>query len=843
ICATFTPEHDPGLLLDVQGNMGDPHRKGRSVLTVRFHSGLQLLYKPRSLAIDAHFQELLEWLNKQDVQPAFRTIGIINRGSHGWSEFVRAQSCTSRKEVERFYERQGSYLALLYALNATDMHVENVIASGEHPILVDLEALFHPRVGGNDPTQPYNPGMQAMDQSVFRVGLLPHRIWSNQEGSGVDLSGFGGQAGQMTPYPLPRWEAARTDQMRLVRQPAQIPVKQNRPQLNGNDVDILDYRQQIIASFTRMYRFLQAQTQRQPSELISNILPRFAHDEVRLLLRPSQRYATLLTEGFHPDLLRDALARDRFFDQLWREVELRPYLSKVIVAECRDLQRGDIPIFTTYPDCCTIFTSDGQALHDFFDEPGIQLVEQRLSSLDEQDLARQRWIVEAALATLLIGSEGISRKVLQVSPTPSPVTREGLIANACAVGDRLDRLATRSEYGASWLGVSVVNESAWSLLPTDIDLYSGTSGIGLFLGYLGAITGETRYTELARLALTSVLHQIEQQKKNLKWANVGVFDGLGSAIYLLVHLSVLWQDLSLLRSAEAIVELLPALITKDERLDIIGGCAGCILNLLSFYRIYPSVKILAVARQCGDRLLATAQYMSQGAECAAAWVTVKHERPLGGFAHGTAGIALSLSKLAEISGDERYRQTAEAALAYDRSLFLPEQQNWADLRTMPSQLTSTRSNEQDGGQNSTASRSSMVAWCHGAAGVGLSRMAMLTSFDNTTARKEIEIALQAIIDARLTDNHSLCHGALGNVDTLLMATQLLDEVYYREPLERMKAMIVDSIAASGWVTGVPFAVETPGLMSGLAGIGYELLRLAEPEKVPSVLLLSPPPAF
>src|SRR5581483_6685362 len=119
---TFTPEHDPGLLLDVQGNMGDPHRKGRSVLTVRFHSGLQLLYKPRSLAIDAHFQELLEWLNKQDVQPAFRTIGIINRGSHGWSEFVRAQSCTSRKEVEHFYERQGSYLALLYALNATDMH-------------------------------------------------------------------------------------------------------------------------------------------------------------------------------------------------------------------------------------------------------------------------------------------------------------------------------------------------------------------------------------------------------------------------------------------------------------------------------------------------------------------------------------------------------------------------------------------------------------------------------------------------------------------------------------------------------------------------------------------------
>jgi lantibiotic modifying enzyme len=35
-------------------------------------------------------------------------------------------------------------------------------------------------------------------------------------------------------------------------------------------------------------------------------------------------------------------------------------------------------------------------------------------------------------------------------------------------------------------------------------------------------------------------------------------------------------------------------------------------------------------------------------------------------------------------------------------------------------------------------------------------------------------------------------------------------------------------------------VETPGFMVGLAGIGYQLLRLAEPENVPSALVLAPP---
>jgi hypothetical protein len=35
-------------------------------------------------------------------------------------------------------------------------------------------------------------------------------------------------------------------------------------------------------------------------------------------------------------------------------------------------------------------------------------------------------------------------------------------------------------------------------------------------------------------------------------------------------------------------------------------------------------------------------------------------------------------------------------------------------------------------------------------------------------------------------------------------------------------------------------VETPGLMIGLAGIGYGLLRLARPNDVPSVLQLAAP---
>ena len=39
---------------------------------------------------------------------------------------------------------------------------------------------------------------------------------------------------------------------------------------------------------------------------------------------------------------------------------------------------------------------------------------------------------------------------------------------------------------------------------------------------------------------------------------------------------------------------------------------------------------------------------------------------------------------------------------------------------------------------------------------------------------------------------------------------------------------------------MPHGVATPGLMNGLAGIGLQLLRFADRDAVPSVLLLEPP---
>ena len=363
IKATFSPEQDPGQLVALRRGKGDTHRGGRSVAIARFSSGLKLVYKPRSLATDIHFQQLLTWLNERGDHPPFRTLKILNRDSYGWVEFVTPQTCTSQEELQRFYERQGGYLALLYVLEANDFHSENLIAAGEHPILVDLESLFQPRLAKINSQQSHLLAREILKHSVLRSGLLPRRIWLKGDYDGIDLSGLGGKEGQLTPNQLPYWEAVGTDQMRQKRKRMKTQKKHNRPTLNDTEVNLLDYGSSISEGFTKVYHLLLQHRDELLSE--DGTLATFAEDEVRVLLRSSQFYALLLRDNFHPKMLRNALERERLFDRLWLPIERQPHLTRVIPAEREDLWNGDIPLFTSRPNSRNLFTSSGKQITDF----------------------------------------------------------------------------------------------------------------------------------------------------------------------------------------------------------------------------------------------------------------------------------------------------------------------------------------------------------------------------------------------------------------------------------------------------------------------------------------------
>src|SRR5437764_13992984 len=99
IVERFFGGHDPGPLTALDGGAGDRHRRGRSVRILTFASGARLVYKPRSLAVEGHSQELLAWVNAAGGHRGFRTLAVLDRGEYGWMEFAAAAPCESREEV------------------------------------------------------------------------------------------------------------------------------------------------------------------------------------------------------------------------------------------------------------------------------------------------------------------------------------------------------------------------------------------------------------------------------------------------------------------------------------------------------------------------------------------------------------------------------------------------------------------------------------------------------------------------------------------------------------------------------------------------------------------------
>jgi type 2 lantibiotic biosynthesis protein LanM len=826
---TFQADSDAGMLSEVRSDVGDSHRGGRSVLIAKFSAGLQVVYKPRSLSIDVHFQELLAWLNERGDYPAFRTLKILNHDTYGWTEFVAAARCSSVTELRRFYERQGAYLALLYALEATDFHFENLIAAGEHPVLLDLEALMHPRLKSLDLRQAAQAAGNTMTYSVLRVGLLPQRSLASGEFAGLDVSGLGSMAGELTPHPVPYWLSEGTDEMRLGRKRMEIPEGQNQPTLNGAEVHALDYARAVEAGFSSMYRCLVEHQ----DEFLSDQGPlaRFANDEVRVIMRPTYIYNLLLTESFHPDALRDALDRDRLFDRLWVGIEECPQLATIIPAEVHDLHNGDVPIFTTRPNSRDLWTSSHQRIADFYDRSGGDLVRRRIQRLSDQDRDLQLWFIRASLATLSEAGDGARRPLQRqacADPSPkAPADRKRLLAAARAVGERLEQLALKEEGDLSWIGLTLAPSQHWVLVPTGLDLYDGLPGVVLFLAHLGKTLGETRFTALAREAAAMVSREVGRTRPST--LPIGGFGGWGGVVYALTHLGCLWNEPALFTEAEEIAGRLTTLVEGDTEFDLIGGAAGCIVALLALYRSAPSQDVLSTAVRCGHHLLAHAQPFRHGFDGPVQGPTI---RRLTGFSHGAAGIAWALLELAAVSRDERFRTTALVALEYERRLFFAAEGNWPDLREVEaSSVTSGH-----------GAAKFATSWCHGAPGIGLARLLCLRHLDDAYIHSEINAAVETTLRRGFSGSHCLCHGSLGNLELLLQASLRLEEPRWQAEVDRVAAVILQGIDQNGFVCGNPLGVESPGLMTGLAGIGYELLRLAEPDLVPSIMALELPTA-
>ncbi|MBW3569865.1 MAG: hypothetical protein KY467_02050 [Gemmatimonadetes bacterium] len=376
-------------------------------------------------------------------------------------------------------------------------------------------------------------------------------------------------------------------------------------------------------------------------------------------------------------------------------------------------------------------------------------------------------------------------------------------------------------------------------------VYEGTSGIALFLAELSAATGDP---ELARTAMGGVRFALNEAAE-MNESAFGYHSGRVGVAYAVARVGELLRAPELYGEAEALLRPLAGNEARDMGMDVIAGGGGAIPALLRLTGQVDAELALGIARALGDNLVRVAVREPDGWS----WGTMRTSsvRNLCGYAHGAAGIAHGLLELYAATGDGSYRYAAEQGFLYERSLYSPEDGNWPDLRhtelgeyQFEGRTEQLRERLRAGDWLPTPPRHYMAAWCHGAPGIGLSRLRAYQLLGDAVYLEEARASF-ASVQRSITDevgmNFSLCHGRGGNAETLLEGARILGDDSLLEPARAVAVTGIHRYEDAGepWPCGTMGGVQDPGLLLGEAGIGMFILRLARPD-VPSPLVLTAP---
>lgn len=797
----------PGQLRTFAAGLGDRHDHGGSVVRLRFEAG-RMLYKPRSLAMDVAYARFLAELAEQGVEPLQRAAATLDRGDYGYAQWIEHAPLIDADAAAAYYRRYGGLVAIAYLLSCTDLHLENVIACGDHPVLIDLETVFQPWLSRRGPVTGRHPPHAP---SVLFSGLLP---FERNDPDAHDMSGLAWGEHRRT---VRQATGEGTDQLRLSPMETMTQPSANLPFLaNGTRIAPHEHAGAMVSGFEDTYRGLLALKPRLREE--TGPLAPFARLEMRALVRSTHIYARLLNAMSHPQYLRSEAERDAVLSRL--EVGSRewPFLTRTQASEREALLRGDVPRFRVRVDGTDVRDGDGHVVPRLFVRSGWKETQRRLRGLSPRDLERQRYALRQSLESIRPSVAAEKNAVESHRIITSPRADDGIFLDtAIALGDELLRLSFRDRGEIVLFQPEYHNSPQPVIAPMGATLYEGLTGMMLLFGELGVQSGLSRFTRAAEAALESSRRILRDDPKAM--AAIGPYTGLSGWLYALLAAGVRWQRQDLINEAVDWLPRVSGRITGDDELDLIGGAGGCLLVLLEMQRCRPGADVTAAMAACATRLVETAQRDADGIHwpCPAAL-----GRRLSGFAHGSAGIGAALARYAHAQGDVDCLALAMEALQYERAAYEARGRRWYDLND----------DLDDDGQGDTYS------WCHGAPGVGLARLLWPESSRDAAWHDETLHCVEKTLTEGFAGGHCLCHGQFGNLELPLQwAVAARDAAMLARCRDLGRGLIERSHA--GWRCGGRSIAELPlGLMVGLAGIAYGCLRLADPWHVPAVLSLS-----
>jgi len=363
-------------ITEIASGLSDPHKYGETVAIIQFGADDKIVYKPKSVKAEQGLHGFVTWLNSRlDISLNLECLPVIDKGSYGWSKFIKYTECENDDEIRKFYYRIGMFSAIFYVLRGMDYHHENLIAHRDHPYFIDHEMLFYP-IYVNQENQQIKEESISQIQSGYYESVMNTRLFPILErrvdDSYRDVSGVGCKVltGKNTHRPVSN-------------------VQDNGPE---------NYSYEMVEGFQHMYTIFMENKQLLLGD--ESPLKVFKETHFRFNVRATSHYLSINNLCMVPEALKTGA---EFCDRIHAiRVRIGSIFSRGLpldmrLEELKILARLDVPRFTISPDSKRLAGDDGQLFDDVMKFSGMDLVEQRIRDLSELDKKQQVGYIKDSL--------------------------------------------------------------------------------------------------------------------------------------------------------------------------------------------------------------------------------------------------------------------------------------------------------------------------------------------------------------------------------------------------------------------------------------------------------------
>ncbi len=769
-----------GAMISIECGVADTH-EGKTVSLVTFNDGSKLIFKPRSASLDIAYATIVRFLADDKINMFFPR--VIEHNTHSWHFFIENKACETKLQCCQYYYRAGIHLAALFSLGSSDIHYENVIAYGEHPVIVDLETILCGSMTENSKKE----SNKSINNSVVSTGMLP--FCSDEALFDFNISGLFSKTSESKKIKKTQLVESEEDDWFYKKENIVIKPKDNNVTYGGRHLNDKEAEKHLIKGFRMaMCRI------KEKAPLFFSIVENAIDNnvKVRQILRPTHVYYRFIDASLHPDFLMNRKAREDLLDLFSNAFEPGEFGYIRLEEELFSMRLGDIPYFYTFPRSVDLYSRGKIICKSFFKKAPLDVAKNRILSISDETINVQERYIKMSVASLKTTANIIRGEYEKNTTRTEQLNNNDIEKILKKHAEYVVEKCVELPDGNKYLNLLVPNGTRLVISPFSYDLYYSL-GIVLFLLEYSVCYNNPEIKKAVVCLLQAATEKFYRNLNDDMEIDISLFRGCGGLLYVLyIAMCELGNEID-----EDVVNfvanyLLETLIEKPFQKDDIDYISGISGTLYLIQNILNNKNCFSVDN---DRLeILERKYIDLLNEN---W----ESHDVVGMAHGLSGACLPLGNIAQ--KNKQYSELINKILIKEDGIL-----NTRDIN---------------------------YSWCRGYSGVYLARNILADKgiLEEETAKKLVGLNKQEVFSYDFVTkmlsqkNLGICHGVYGNIDILISLG--LGNKFESMIRERRFA----SLEETRWISGSDYAWLN--FMIGTSGVAYVLMRVIQ--DIPSVLTI------